>query len=504
MSNFVLRSVSTARRTLQRARLYATEAPNLAGANAKPSSYGQPLFQSHPHLLQPHELTPGIPAEDYEQRRRSLIDRLPENSLVVCVSAPVKYMSNNIFYKYRQASNFWYLTGFDEPDSAVILEKTSSSRGYQMTLFCKGKDPAKEKWDGARTSVPHAAAIFRADEVQPIDAFPFHLESAIAKHSQVYADTTLTHMRRVARATGKSIAKHSVKTHLDYDAIVDSLSSKKRRPFAPEIARLRGIKSPAEQRVMRAAADISGHAHAKTMRFARPGISEAALAAHFEYLCAMSGAQRPAYVPVVASGVNFKGQTLSSSITHQTIILFDQAKPFSSTLDANTTRTFPASGTFTEPQRDLYAAVLSAQKQLVALCHESAQLSMHDLHRQSCGLLQRELKQLGFDLKGNDLEHVLYPHFLSHPIGIDLHESSYSDRSEVLKEGMVITVEPGIYVPPSSDFPTHFHGIGIRIEDEVLVGKTDPIVLSVAAPKEALELSFLGLVNTPLLGVAMA
>ncbi|KAG6830958.1 hypothetical protein H0H92_013670 [Tricholoma furcatifolium] len=487
MLNF-LRPARTIRRALQRARLYATEAIISAEANAKPSIYGQPLFQSHHHLLKPHELTPGIPAEDYERRRRALMESLPDNSLVVCIAAPIKYMSKNIFYKYRQASDFWYLTGFEEPDSAVILEKASNSRGYRMTLFCSGKDAEKEKWDGAKTSFDDAAEIFRADEAQSIDYFSSTLKSATALSTHVYVDIPPTHTRRGPRGTSKSILKHlspPVEARSDYDVIIDSLS-KKRLPLAPEVARLRSIKSLAEQRVMRAAADISGRAHAKTMRFTRPGISEAALAAHFEYLCAMSGAQRPAYVPVVASGPNALIIHYTSNnhlVREGETILVDAGCEYNG-YASDITRTYPASGTFSEPQRDLYAAVLSAQKQLVAKCHESARLSLHDLHRESCELLRQELSQLGFDLKGHDLENVLYPHFLSHPIGIDLHESTNFDRSGVLKEGMVVTVEPGIYVPPTPNFPTHFHNIGIRIEDEVLVGKTDPVVLTVAAPKE--------------------
>jgi intermediate cleaving peptidase 55 len=110
------------------------------------------------------------------------------------------------------------------------------------------------------------------------------------------------------------------------------------------------------------------------------------------------------------------------------------------------------------------------------------------LHRKSCDLLRQELKQIGFTLHTGDLERVLYPHFLSHPIGIDLHESSYSDRGDLLKAGMVITVEPGIYVPPTAQFPKHFHNIGIRIEDEVLIGEKHPVILSVSAPKEIADI----------------
>ncbi|RDB15460.1 Intermediate cleaving peptidase 55 [Hypsizygus marmoreus] len=495
MSNF-FRTVSTARRALLRTygsrRRYATEATNLSDGSLKPSIYGQPLFQSHPHLLQPQDLTPGIPAEDYELRRRQLMNGLPDNSLVVCVAAPIKYMSGKIFYKYRQASDFWYLTGFEEPDSAIILEKTSSSRGYRMTIFCSGKDSAKEKWEGAKTSLQDAATIFRADDARPIDNFSSHLKSAMAAHTQVYVDVPHSHTRRGPRASSKSILKYlspPSDARSEYDFIVDSLSSAKRKPLAPQVAKLRAIKSGAEQGVMRAAADISGRVHAKTMRFTRPGIPEAALAAHFEYLCALSGAQRMAYVPVVASGPNalIIHYTSNNHLVRQDeMVLIDAGCEYNG-YASDITRTYPASGTFTPPQRELYAAVLAAQKELVALCTESADLSLHALHRLSCDYLRRELKQLGFELTGGDLESMLYPHFLSHPIGIDLHESSNFDRSQSLKAGMVVTIEPGIYVPPTANFPKHYHNIGIRIEDEVLVGKTHPTVLSVAAPKEIVD-----------------
>ncbi|KAF9458010.1 peptidase M24 [Collybia nuda] len=484
------RAIFTASRALARAqrRSYATESAALSDCSIKPSDFGQPVFQSHPHLLKPQDLTPGIPAEDYERRRRYLMDALPDNSIVVCVAAPIKYMSGNIFYKYRQASDFWYLTGFEEPDSAIILEKTSNSRGYRMTLFCSGKDSAKEKWEGARTGLPEAASIFRADDARSIDYFSSHLKSVMTYYSHVFVDIPPTHTRQGPRGTTKSVMKFlspPTAPRSEYDILVDSLSTK-RKPLAPEVAKLRAFKSDAEQRVMRAAADISGRAHAKTMRFTRPGLSESALAAHFEYLCSMAGAQRLAYVPVVASGPNALIIHYTSNnhvVRGDEVVLIDAGCEYNG-YASDITRSFPVSGSFTAPQRDLYSAVLSTQKQLVALCHESANLSLHELHRKSCEFLKQELNQIGFGLHAGDLERVLYPHFLGHPIGIDLHESSHFDRSGSLRKGMVVTVEPGIYVPPTPNFPKHFHNIGIRIEDEVLVGKTHPTVLSVSAPKE--------------------
>ncbi|KAG2755665.1 peptidase M24 [Suillus brevipes Sb2] len=470
-------------------RTYATEA--VPEFEHKPSHYGQPLFQSHPHLLRPHELTPGIPSEEYERRRKDLMDSLPSNSVVVLIAAPVKYMSGSIFYKYRQGSDFWYLTGFEEPDSAVVLEKNASSRGYRMTLFSNGKDSAKEKWDGPRTGFDDALNFFKADDALTIKAFPAQLRSMISLYSNVYIDLPQS-PRKNARST-KSLLRYlspPVNPRSEYETVVESLSSSRRKPLAPLIAQLRAFKSVCEQQVMKMAADISGRSHAKTMRFTRPGISESALAAHFEYLCSLSGSQRLAYVPVVASGPNalIIHYTSNNQVVQDgEMILMDAGCEYNG-YASDITRTYPANGSFTPPQKELYSAVLSAQKALVELCTEAEGLSLHDLHRKSCDFLRQELKQIGFTLHTGDLERVLYPHFLSHPIGIDLHESSYSDRGELLKAGMVITVEPGIYVPPTAQFPKHFHNIGIRIEDEVLVGEKHPVVLSVSAPKEIADI----------------
>ncbi|TFY73132.1 hypothetical protein EWM64_g10881 [Hericium alpestre] len=240
------------------------------------------------------------------------------------------------------------------------------------------------------------------------------------------------------------------------------------------------------------------------MRFAQPGQSEHELAAHFEYLCARSGSQRPAYVPVVASGENAliihytKNDNL---LFNDELVLVDAGCEYNG-YASDITRTFPASGTFTAPQHELYAALLSVQKACVALCSAANGHSLNDLHYRSVELLRQELKQIGFELgwQTGVLERILYPHYLSHSIGVDLHESGSFDRGARLEEGMIITIEPGafpsfitfrislgppgIYVPKDPAFPKHFQGLGIRIEDEVLIGEKDPVVLSSAAPKE--------------------
>ncbi|KAL4241292.1 peptidase M24B family protein [Abortiporus biennis] len=480
--------LSSGFRLNKHSRTYASEADSY---DLKPTCFGQPLFPSHPHLVRPGETTPGIPQEEYHRRRRALMDRLPEDSMVVSVSAPVKYMSGQIFYKYRQASDFWYLTGFEEPDSAVtIVKDASSARGYRMTLFSSGKDSAKEKWEGARTSFDDVVSYFHADDAQPITSFASSLRDLVSSQSNVYVDIP-TSNRRSRGLSHKSLLKYlSPSSTTEQETVLDSISSSKRKALAPEVAKLRVCKSRAEQGIMRTAADISGRAHAKTMCFTQPGMSEHALASHFEYLCAVGGAQRPAYVPVVASGPNALIIHYTSNnqiIRDGEMILIDAACEYNG-YASDITRTYPANGKFNSAQATLYQAVLNAQKYLITLCSESSRMSLSELHRESCNALRKELNKIGFNLHGvagaGDLERVLYPHYIGHPIGVDLHESAHSDRYESLKEGMVVTVEPGIYVPPSAAFPTAFHNMGIRIEDEVLIGKNGPTVLTVSAPKE--------------------
>ncbi|GJE84829.1 peptidase M24 [Phanerochaete sordida] len=462
----------------------------------KPTKFGQPLFASHPHLMNPNETTPGIPADEYERRRKALMDELPDGSVVVVVSGQVKYMSGQIFYKFRQASDFWYLTGFEEPDSAVILEKNSSSRGYRMLMFTLGKDSHREKWDGARTSPQDVLQHFKADDAYSIAAFPTVLKSVLSKCTSVLVDLppTASLSRRGRSSTYQGLLKDlspiARTTRVEYDTIMDSLSSKMRQPLAPKLAKIRAVKSEPEQQLMRCAADISAHAHTKTMRFTEPDMSEHAVAAHFEYLCARDGSQRPAYVPVVASGPNALIIHYTSNnqvIRKDEMILIDAGCEYNG-YASDITRTFPARGTFSSAQAALYDAVLQAQKYLVTLCTESAGLSLAHIHRESVYELRKRLNKIGFNLQGpsgmSDLEHELYPHYIGHPVGIDLHESAHLDRNAPLKAGMVVTIEPGIYVPPSPIFPKEFHNIGIRIEDEILVGKDHPTVLSVAAPKE--------------------
>ncbi|GAA5889606.1 hypothetical protein JCM8208_001071 [Rhodotorula glutinis] len=465
------------------------------------TAYGQPLPSTHPHLLAPGQLTPGISAAEYEQRRRNLVDRLEDGAVVVIAGGKTVYSSQNIFYRFRQRSNFWYLTGFEEPDSALILEKDSSAKGYKMTLFCHPKEPYDELWNGARTGLDGAREIFGADEAVDAHVFSRRIEHILASKpdSPIYIDLPAVSHTALSRTRQRPAKSRSLMDYLsrsgaqtkpdDVDEVLKVLDKRDVRSAAAEVERLRLIKSEAEVQVMRKAADASSAAHAKVMRFARPGLTEHHLTSHFTYHASLRGGAREAYVPVCASGkqaLTIHYLDNNRPIKQGEMVLLDAGCELGG-YASDITRVFPVSGTFSTAQAHLYEAVLRVEKACITHCRASADLSLEELHRVSVDLTRTELRDLGFNLRGGDLERVLYPHFLTHPLGVDLHDTMTFSRNEKIQEGMVITIEPGVYVPPLAHFPKGFHNLVVRIEDEVLVGADDQTVLSVNAPKELVD-----------------
>ncbi|PVF95749.1 hypothetical protein CPB86DRAFT_563159 [Serendipita vermifera] len=504
-------------------------------ASIQPNTFGQAHPATHPHLLKSSdELTPGITKLEYHERRKRLMDSLPAGSVVVLRAGNVKYMSKNIFYRFRQSSDFWYLTGFEEPQATVVLEKDASPKGYRMTFFCAPNDARKELWDGPVAGISGAKETFGADEAFEnytlLDKLPLILSSS----SRIYTDF-LDSVPSVIKTTRKNLMSYlnpsssyippppkpsymrGASSTADFEAMLYHYGAGKAKQASKEIFKFRRIKSEAERRLMKGAAVRSARAHAMTMQFARPGLSEADIEAHFQYACALSydavdglgsgGCQRPAYVPVVASGRNaltIHYTTNNQMVREGELILIDGGGEWNG-YASDITRTFPATGKFTEPQRLLYQAVLNVQKKCISLlCTGSAgptsiseqlkggemtRLTLPNLHRISTQFLTEELVKIGFKFEpySADVERHLYPHLVGHGVGIDLHESSGS-RDEELVEGQVITIEPGVYVPEDSRYPKEFHNIGIRIEDEVLIEKDHGVVLSASAPKEIVDI----------------
>lgn len=488
---------------------------------------GQPLPTTHPHLfpqrypllagadiirtdshghspIAQDELTPGIPSFEFEDRRKRLMDRLPEGSVVICLAGRTKMMSGNIFYRFRQESNFLYLCGFQEPDAALILEKNSTSRGYHMTMFIPSSDEASEIWNGPRCGIDAAQSIFGADEAMVMEPTTFlqHLKTILPSHNRIYVDPPPT--PSIPRQTPLNRRTPSLLNFLspptptfydnfprkaDFEGLIKLLSDPNRcHSLSKEVHQLRLIKSENELKLMRRAGRIGSNAMIEVMQSCQADCTEWQLQSTFEYHCAMQGAKRPAYVPVVATGRNALTihYVQNEDVCRSGQIVCMDAGCEMDGYVSDITRAFPVDGKFTSAQKDLYGAVLNVLKACTNLVSEDQGYTLSGLHRRSVEMLNSELKRLGFNLPSGSLERDLYPHALSHWLGLDLHDTSTVDRNTQLKSGMCLSVEPAVYCQEGMPgVPVHFWGLGIRIEDDVAVyGEKGRIILNAETPKE--------------------
>lgn len=268
------------------------------------------------------------------------------------------------------------------------------------------------------------------------------------------------------------------------------LKDSKLKSLKPLIHEIRIVKSEAEIANMRIAGKISGRAFTNAMR--QQWTKEKDLGAFFDYAFKTGGCETTAYIPVVAGGEN----SLSIHYVRNNdvlqdgeMVLVDAGGEYGGYI-ADITRSWPVNGNFTDPQKDLYEAILKVQRSSVSLCRESANMTLDKIHQITEHGLRDALKQIGFDMSGNALE-TLFPHHVGHYIGLDVHDCPGYSRQVPLKAGHCVTVEPGIYVPDNERWPAHFRGISIRIEDSVCVQADSPLVLTAEAVKEVVDIEAL-------------
>ncbi|KTW30512.1 uncharacterized protein T551_01795 [Pneumocystis jirovecii RU7] len=435
----------------------------------KRTFYGQSTHVTHPHLIGPNDLTPGISVTEYACRRAKLASSLPANSLVVLIGACLKYKTVSSFYFFHQSPNFFYLTGVNEPWTIFVMERDNSASGFQSYLFIRDKDPAIERWEGLRTGVEAAKTLFSIDNVYDFQEADHILGQRMQHASQIYVDYPL----RPSIAPGKIDPKISS----ILNKCCERLESYSTLSIAPWIHQLREIKSPAELKLMKHAACSSAAAFNIAMQI--PVTTERLLWAKLLYEFKIRDCEE-AYVPVIAGGKNalIIHYTMNNmQLREGDLVLVDAGGEYGNYV-TDITRTWPVNGVFSAAQKDLYQAVLNVQKACIQLCSEKHRISLNMIHQHSVQLLKEELKCLGFHVSYSDLDHILYPHHIGHQIGI------LFIIGKPLKENQTITIEPGIYVPDLPQFPKHFRGIGIRIEDSILVGKKEPVILSKNAVKE--------------------
>lgn len=445
--------------------------------------FGQPVHETHPHLLAPGELTPGITAVEYHERRAALCHSLPRDSAVVLPSASVQYRSGAVFHAFRQESNFLYLTGFSEPESLAVLRRTGDELGdYAFHLLCRPKDARAEQWSGPWSGLDAARDVWNADAVGDIARAEPLLTDALRGVARVYTDAEL------ARPPSDGGAPTRLGLLLRAAAPQAAVVA----PLRPHANNLRAIKSAAEVANMRRAGRDSGRALTEAMR--RPWRYEKDLAAFLDYEYQRSGLDGSAYIPVVAGGrkatlIHYVQNSGAIDVDGNELVLVDAGGEYG-TYIADITRTWPSGGRFSAPQRDLYEAVLRAQRSSVALCRASANLSLDQINGITDAALRDQLRALGFDLRGDDMAR-LFPHHVGHYVGLDVHDTPGYPRNVPLREGHCVTIEPGVYVPDEDRFPAHFRGLGIRIEDSICVGDDNPLVLTAEAVKEIVDIEAL-------------
>lgn len=332
------------------------------------------------------------------------------------------------------------------------------------------KNPALEQWSGPWSGTQAAEDVFNADIAGDIAQAERHLAPLLASASKLYTDAA------------------DLRTLFPNTPLP---SSPPTAPLKPLLNALRILKSPAELSALRHAGRTSGRALTNAMR--RAWTDERALAAHLDHAFTAAGLSGPAYIPVVAGGPRARliHYVLNNQALHPGDLVLVDAGGEYGTYVSDITRTWPVNGVFTPPQRDLYEAVLRVQRAGVALCRADAGRSLDQIHRATEAALKTELSALGFDMARSGALDALFAHHVGHYVGLDVHDCPGYGRNVALKKGMCVTIEPGVYVPDDEQYPKHFRGMGIRIEDSVAVDDEGPVVLTVEAVKEVVDIEAL-------------
>ena len=413
--------------------------------------------------------------------------RMAPNSVAIIPGAREATRSNDTHYRFRQDSDFFYLTGFEEPEAIAVMKPSETNK---YSLFVRPRDPEREIWDGRRAGVEGAVSEFGADAAFPIAEFNGKLREILDNAEILYY-------------------RLGVNPELD-DTIVREIVSMRgwnRKPIHPPqtivdpasiIHEMRVVKSPDELEIMQTAADIAAEAHVAAMKAARPGMQEYQIEAVIEQIFRQRGAAGPAYTTIVGAGPN---ATVLHYINNDAelrdgdLLLVDAGAEYKG-YASDITRTYPINGRFTKAQREIYDLVLKAQMSCVEMVRPG--VTHEQLKRHSIEVLTEGMVELGL-LKGEPEELIkeskheqFYMHGLGHMLGIDVHDVGqyyYGKESRALEPGVVMTVEPGIYISPDTkDIPEKYLGIGVRIEDDVLCTSNGPRILTNKVPKHAEEI----------------
>lgn len=424
----------------------------------------------------------------HSERRKRLAKTLKEG-LVLLPTAPEATRNADTHYDYRWDSHFYYLTGFREPEAVLAITLGKKPRHI---LFCREKNLEREIWDGFRFGPEMARDIFDFDECFPISELEARIPELMTNVDLVHTpvgvstdwDQSVTRWLNAVRA--------KVRTGITAPVQLSDLR-------AP-VAQMRLIKDKAEIEIMARAGKISSDAHIRAMRMARPGMFEYQVEAELLHEFVKNGARQPAYGSIVAAGANacvLHYRENSAPLRKGDLLLIDAGCELES-YAADITRTFPIAGKFSGPQRDVYELVLEAQLACIKAVKPGAPFGKY--HEAANKVLAQGLIDLKL-CKGS-LASVLeqetykqfYMHRAGHWLGLDVHDAGEYKRDGKwvsLQPGMVLTVEPGLYIRPADNVPRHFWDIGVRIEDDILVTAKGNTNLTAACPKSVKDVEAL-------------
>lgn len=459
---------------------------------------GQPSPSTHPHLLLPGELTPGIAAAEYAARRAALFARLPDDSLVVLPSAPELFFSGTqipVPSAYRQHSDLFYLTGLAQPDCVAVLSTGRGGAGRRFALAVPPFDSRHRAWHGPRVDAAAAVSFFGADEAVETPRLSELFRSRLRGAQHVFADAPLP-LHLSSALGGASSPTHAALQPGGAAAVVAPLRWRKSRA---EVALLRAsaVLSAAGLRCAAGAADPERPFWSGGCSSGRWGgalaRTEAHPAAAHEARIRAGGAARLAYPTVSAagrSGVGIHHGRYDAELSRGDTFLMDAGCELHGYV-SDVTRTWPMSRRFSAPQRALYEAVREAHGAALAAARPG--VSPASLHAASVAALSSSIAALGLApgmggaaVAATGAYFRFYPHALSHWLGLDTHDTPSISGSSPLVAGNVITIEPGLYVPHgSAGVPPQFWGLAVRIEDDVLITETGCEVLSASAPVDA-------------------
>lgn len=422
---------------------------------------------------------------DFQERRSILAGEIGLRSIAIIATSPVAMRNRDADYKYRADSSFFYLTGFSEPEAVAVIETfDTEEEGYSYSLFCRERNREMEIWNGYRAGIDGAMQDYDADEAYPIDLLDEGILEKLQNKDQLFyrighnADFDARVAKWIATASGESRRGTSAPAQvIQLDRIIDEM---------------RLHKDDNEIELMQIASDISADAHTQAMRAVRPGMMEYALEAELNYIFGKNGGV-PAYNSIVGGGENaciLHYVENDKALKDGDLVLIDAAAEYQ-LYASDITRTFPVNGKFSPEQKALYNVVLDAQ--IAAINAVQIGNSYKEPHNVAVRILVQGLLDLG--LMQGDIDDIIekeafrqfYMHGTGHWLGMDVHDvGAYKVDGEwrPYEEGMVVTVEPGLYIAPDDEtVDAKWRGIGIRIEDDVVATANGPLVLTAKVVK---------------------